>query len=164
MPHHSTLTTDTDPDSQCDVRAETNGVTGTNTLVRVTCRRVPLEPGILLTPDQWSHLASRLTAGELPDFAVELPNSWVTKIAPPGQEPHALYLWRDEIAALAHEIRTGHHTRSNPTIAPSMVEIPGREQTPEPASSATSAAAARTSANHSPTATNARRVPVKPYL
>ncbi|GIF78624.1 hypothetical protein Asi02nite_81420 [Asanoa siamensis] len=103
-----TTTTLHEPTSHCHIEATPDGV-------RITCRRVPLAPGILLTPDQWAHLTSRLTTGRLPDFAIELPgDSWVTKIAPPGQEANALYLWNDELAALTQEIRDGRHPHHNP--------------------------------------------------
>jgi hypothetical protein len=110
--------------------------------VRVTCRRVPLEPGILLTHGQWSQLAVRLAAGDLPDFAVELPDSWVTKIAPPGQERNALYLWRDEVAALAHEVRAGRYAHCYPATESDPGESSGQRPTPGSARSTTMAVAA----------------------
>ncbi|GIF75941.1 hypothetical protein [Asanoa siamensis] len=106
--------------SHCDIEPVSEGV-------RVRCRRVPLEPGITLTHHQWTELHRTLVGGQLPDFAVELPNSWVTRIAPPGQEHHALYLWRDEIAALAHELRTGRHLQPTRPIRRSTVEGPPDE-------------------------------------
>ncbi|GIF76213.1 hypothetical protein [Asanoa siamensis] len=123
--------------SYCDIEALPDGV-------RVRCRRVPLEPGIVLTHDQWVELRSRLVRGELPDFAVELRNSWVTRIAPPGQEHHALYLWRDEIAALAHELRTGHRAQAAHTTERSIADGAAEGRTPRRWGSSPAAAAAPT--------------------
>ncbi|GAA1889820.1 hypothetical protein GCM10009687_67980 [Asanoa iriomotensis] len=121
--------------SYCDTQAVPEGV-------RIRCRRVPLEPGIVLTPHQWADLHTHLARGELPGFAVELPNSWVTKIAPPGQEDHALYLWRDEIVALAHELRTGRHPQLEDAVDRSTVDDTAGTPTSMRAGSPSVAAAA----------------------